>query len=376
MLALFPRPSRRATGAGLILALALLAVLAGIASAQDPLLGQQWHLQGRDVEPAGANVLDAWSTTRGLGVVIGVVDDGVQVTHPDLAPNLNLTLSTGFNLSGSTAFATGSANPLQQIACNPALLGAVLGDGCRGTAIAGIAAARDNTIGVSGVASRATLAALRLLVPTAPDFFAPTNNSDALLAAALGFHNEAIHIKNFSWGARDDGATLQALPPLAELALNAAALTGRGGRGTIIVRAAGDGGPDDNCNFDGFASHRFVLAVGAVGDDSLPAPYGEACSAMFVVAPSSGGVRSITTTDLLGNPGYDPAAGDYTDRFGGTAAAAPIASGVVAPMLAARPDLTERDVKHILVRSSVQIQPDDPSWSMGPFPHSEVRCAS
>src|SRR5262249_37423554 len=125
---------------------------------------------------------------------------------------------------------------------------------------------------------------------TAPDFFAQTN-ADALLAAALGYRNDAIHIKNFSWGARDDGAALQPLGPLAEAALSTAALTGRGGRGTIVVRAAGDGGSDDNCNFDAFASHRFVLAVGAVGDDSLPAPYGEACSAMFVVAPSSGGVR-------------------------------------------------------------------------------------
>src|SRR5207247_53895 len=163
----------------------------------------------------------------GLGVVIGIVDDGVQLTHPDLAPNLSLTLSTGFNTS--TATPLGSAAPLQLIPCNPALLGAVLGDGCRGTAIAGLAASRYNPLG---------------------------------------------------------------------------------GRGTIIVRAAGDGGATDNCNFDGFASHRFVLAVGAVGDDALPAPYGEACSALFVAAPSSGGARSITTTDLLGNPGYDPAAGD------------------------------------------------------------------
>ena len=345
--------------------------LAGVASAQDPLLGQQWHLRDRDAEPAGADVLAAWTTTRGLGVVIGIVDDGVQVSHPDLAPNLNLTLSTAFSFNGSAAVTFGPGTPLQLIPCNPALLGAILGDGCRGTAIGGIAAARDNTIGVSGVAPRATLAALRLLTPSAPDFFAQPG-ADGLLAAALTFRNDAIHVKNFSWGARDDGATLQALGPLAETALGTAAVAGRGGRGTVIVRAAGDGGPFDNCNFDGFANHRFVLAVGAVGDDALPAPYSESCSALFVVAPSSGGTRSITTTDLLGNPGYDPAAGDYTDRFGGTAAAAPIASGVVALMLAARPDLTERDVKHILVRTAVQIQPADPTWTTGPFPHSEV----
>src|SRR5512138_841734 len=132
----------------LVVAVALVVTLAGAAFAQDPLLSQQWHLSDRATEPAGADVLDAWATTRGLGVVIGIVDDGVQVTHPDLAPNVNLSLSTGFNTS--TALPLGSAAPVQLIPCNPALLGAVLGDGCRGTAIAGIAAARDNTIGVSG----------------------------------------------------------------------------------------------------------------------------------------------------------------------------------------------------------------------------------
>jgi len=354
----------------LLAVLSGLLVLPGRTSAQsDPLLSQQWHLLDPGTEPAGANVLSVWPTTKGAGIVIGIVDDGVQGTHPDLSPNINVMLSTGFNLMGQPA---GSFNPPQPISCNPALLSNdVLGDGCRGTAVAGIAAARDNTLGGSGVAPRATIAALRLLDPSTGDFFAQPG-ADLLLAAAIGFNNAAIHIKNFSWGPSDDGATLVPLGDLARNALATAAATGRGGRGTVFVRAAGDGGPFDNCNFDGFASSRFVIAVGAVGDDALPAPYSEACSALFVVAPSSGGVRSITTTDLIGEPGYDPAAGSYTDRFGGTAAAAPVVSGVVALMLATKPTLTVRDVQHILVRSSAQLEPADPGWSTGPFPHHEL----
>ena len=48
----------RALAAAVLLTLL---ALARVASAQtDPLLGQQWHLVPRDVEPAGANVRDVW----------------------------------------------------------------------------------------------------------------------------------------------------------------------------------------------------------------------------------------------------------------------------------------------------------------------------
>ena len=51
--------------------------------------------------------------------------------------------------------------------------------------------------------------------------------------------------------------------------------------------------------------------------------------------------------DLLADP-------DYTSRFNGTSAAAPIATGVIALMLEANPNLTYRDVQEILVRSARQ----------------------
>ena len=120
----------------LLAVLSGLLVLPGRASAQsDPLLSQQWHLLDRGAELAGANVFAVWPATKAAGIVIGIVDDGVQGTHPDLSPNVNAMLSTGFNLMGQPA---GSFNPPQPISCNPAILSNdVLGDGCRGTAVAG-----------------------------------------------------------------------------------------------------------------------------------------------------------------------------------------------------------------------------------------------
>jgi len=77
-----PRLSRRGgrwLTALLFVVLSGLLVLSGHASARsDPLLSQQWHLLDRDHERAGANVISVWPATAGAGIVIGIVDDGVQ----------------------------------------------------------------------------------------------------------------------------------------------------------------------------------------------------------------------------------------------------------------------------------------------------------
>ncbi len=313
----------------------------------DPLLAQEWHLKARAEEPAGANVRAAWPTVLGSGVVIGITDDGLERTHPDLLPNYSAALSFDFN--------NNDADPSPSAA------------DAHGTSVAGVAAARGgNAIGVSGAAPLATLAGLRLT---------SAGTTDAQEAAAFNFQNQDIHISSNSWGPPDNGLNLTAPGPLAQAAMEAAATTGRSGRGRIFVWAAGNGrdkiGGGDNCNYDGYANSRFVIAVGAVGDNAVFAPYSEPCAAMLVTSPSQGapGTRAITTTDLPGANGY--AAGDYNSVFNGTSAATPIVSGIVALMLQRNPNLTWRDVQHILVRSSVRINPNDPGWSAGPFPHNE-----
>jgi subtilisin-like proprotein convertase family protein len=319
--------------------------------ATDALLAEQWHLKDRRVELAGANVEPAWPITRGAGVVIGIVDDGVQGSHPDLQPNYVAPLSYDFrDRDGDPSAATAGS-------C------ATTAD-CRGTAVAGIAAARmDNGLGGSGVAPLASIAGIRLGALAA----------DGDQASALSHQLNAVHIENNSWPRRDDGRTLAGPGPLAEAALSRAIAEGRGGAGRIFVWAAGDGRANgDNCNFDGYANSRFGIAVGAVDDAGQQAPYSEACSALLVSAPSSGAAganRSLTTTDLAGAPGADPS--DVTNEFGGTAAAAPVVSGVAALMLARNPALTWRDVQHILVRTSRQVNAGDPGWTAGAFPHSE-----
>ncbi|HKA07424.1 MAG TPA: S8 family serine peptidase, partial [Gemmataceae bacterium] len=67
----------------------------------DPLFPKQWHLrntgQTGGVPGADAHVVGAWENYTGLGSVIGIVDDGLQHSHPDLGPNYDAADSYDFN---------------------------------------------------------------------------------------------------------------------------------------------------------------------------------------------------------------------------------------------------------------------------------------
>ena len=319
----------------------------------DPLFAYQWHL----LAPAGgAAVLDiqvtnVWDSWRGSNTVIGIVDEGFQAAHPDLAPNCSASLSTNFN----------------SLPFDPHL-------NWHGTAVAGLAAARgDNALGVTGVAYEASLVDLRLLGE-------PT--TDAQDAEALTFENDIIQVKNNSWGAQDAGLYV---PPQLEgpgwataAALADGTATGRHGAGEIYVFPAGNGRAyGDNANYDGYANSIYVLAVGAVDDQGQQSDYSESGACLAVCAPSGsglvpcdGGHFRLTTTDVLGDDGFNSSTNlcdwsdpDYTTNFTGTSAAVPLVSGVVALLLEARPDLGWRDVKEILMRSATQVSPTDAEWA-------------
>lgn len=119
---------------------------------------------------------------------------------------------------------------------------------------------------------------------------------------------------------------------------------------------------NDNCNYDGYANSPYTIAVGAIGSDGVQSWYSEPCAAMLCVAPSSSLDLGITTTDLLAPNGYNPQ-GDCTSSFGGTSAACPMVSGVVALMLEANPNLGWKDVQAILIDSAVIVDENDTDWS-------------
>ncbi len=219
----------------------------------------------------------------------------------------------------------------------------------------------------SGPAYGAKLVGIRLIAGGVTDY-----------VQAQGLRHNAIanvDIFSCSWGPMDDGATTEGPDALTEETLAWYTNGGRGrlGKGTVYVWASGNGRADgDSCAFDGFAGSMYVNAIGAIDHTGNRSYYSEGCAALIAVTPSSGSSRGITTIDLMGNAGYS--ATDCTSTFGGTSSAAPLASGLIALVLQARPDLTWRDVKHVLARGATLVDPMDrdltPSANSRGFRHS------
>jgi subtilisin-like proprotein convertase family protein len=307
--------------------------------------GYQWHLKntGQNGGTSGvdANVVPAWETWKGAGVKIGIVDDGLEVTHPDLQPNADTINDYDFNDHDNDP--------------SPGV-----GE-FHGTACAGLAAALgNNALGGTGAAPEATLVGMRLIS-------APTTDADE--ADAYAYRKDIIAVKSNSWGPYDGGFGAGGPGKLGQDSLLDAVTTGRGGLGTVFVWAAGNGNQNgDDSNYDGWAASPYALAVAAVTDGGVQSYYSEPGSNILVCAPSSGGSQDITTTDRVGATGYnaggggDYASADFTRTFGGTSAATPLVSGIAALMLQANPGLGYRDVQEILVRTAKKIDSNSGGW--------------
>lgn len=316
----------------------------------DPLFTTQWHLRNTNnnsnsVAGMDVNVATAWDTVRGSNVVVGIVDDGIEITHPDLRTNIATGLHYNWN----------GGDPADPSPRGP-------GDN-HGTPVAGLVAARgNNALGVSGVSPSAQLAGLRLIA-------GPIRDSDQI--AMFNWKLSEIAIKNNSWGfSADNGLDHVVLPSAVTNAMSAAATKGRDGKGTVLVWANGNGNLGfvldsfyptfslDCSQWDGHANSIHVVSVAAVSRAAKASDFTEYGANISLSAPSAEdefGTRGLITTAINGG---------YTSNgpFGGTSGAAPLVSGVAALMLEANPSLGWRDVKEILMKSARRVDTGDAGW--------------
>ena len=244
--------------------------------------GSQWHLPQ-------ISAPQAWDISAGTpGIVIGILDSGVDPSHPDLGSKL----VAGYN------FFDNNSNTAD-----------VYG---HGTLVAGTAAAvGNNAIGVAGVA---------LLNGIMPIRVAGTN----------GYATWSAIVNGLTWGV-DHGAKIMNLS-FADIAASASVKTAAQyvyNKGGIVVASAG------NCGcYDATAENPYVVSVSATDPSDSVAGWSSQGNYVDVSAP---GVGILTTAN----------GGGYAS-VSGTSFSSPITAGVIALMLSLNPNLSPQTAVDIL----------------------------
>ncbi|GAA2238389.1 hypothetical protein GCM10010413_44480 [Promicromonospora sukumoe] len=291
---------------------ALVAVAPGAqAATSDPLRDKQWGLDQINAEAA-------WPASTGAGVVVAVVDTGVDFDQPDLAGQL---------LPGATFTGCADVRP-----CGDGDFrgpdGANDGDE-HGTHVAGIvAAATDNGIGVAGVAPDAKVLPVKVLE-------AGTGSSQDIADGIRWAADHGADVINLSLGSGLGG---QLLTIIGVDTLMRDAIAYARERGVLTVAAAGNSSTP-LCSDPAFTS--VAICIGATDSAGLHSYYSELpvkLDLKSVSAPGgSGGLTGcdgdVWSTVPVGT-GSDTCAGGSYDSYAGTSMATPHVAGVAALLFA------------------------------------------
>ena len=364
--------------------------------ATEPLYTYQWALNAAQSFFASYSLVSDGTTDlnvdavhkqgiKGQGVNVLVLDDGVEINHEDLKDNVNPSMTWNFQNNNTDPTPTAI-------------------DDAHGTNVAGIIAAVQNGIGVMGIAPRVTLGAAgdARILNTAQEY------------AAFGGAPWSInaHVINFSIGRNP-------IPPLSytdAIAVGGQPWTNlRSNKGLIVVQSAGNeyikfrqrdcrkvnnttqivscenpvnetdllnpmrlsiaaaNAKGYRASYSSAGSINWVTGLG--GEYSSTGNYGEVGSAANAEGPqiystdlmgcergySQNGLSAVDTAQFMigGSPiNMEKNPNCNFDQMNGTSASAPTITGVVALMLSANPNLTWRDVRHILATTSKQMDPD------------------
>ncbi len=314
-LSMFRSPRRTRLGA-LISGISLVTVAAltvpASAATTDPLRPQEWGLDQVKAE-------QAWARTTGTGVVVAVVDSGVDLNHPDLKANL----VAGATFVGCTR---------GQSPCGNGDWKGVDGVGqdldAHGTHVSGtIAAVTNNGIGVAGVAPGAKVMPIKALEDGSGSF-------EDIAAGITYAVDHGASVVNLSIGALPG---VQALTITGVESTVTDAIAYANEQGVLVVAAAGNESFPvcDSPSFDNGA-----LCVTSTTRSETPSYFsnGAIKADMFAVAAPGGEAlvtcaNDVVSTVPVGTGSAACGQSDY-DYYAGTSMATPHVSGVGALLFA------------------------------------------
>ena len=304
-------------------------IVHAISTPNDPSYSLLWGLKntGQTIlgtpGAAGADIHAeaAWGVTTGsASIVVGVVDTGVDYTHPDLAANI--WSNPGGKGNAACAAGTHGFNAIT-LTCDP------LDDHYHGTHVSGtIGAVGNNSVGVVGVNWTTSIMALKFL-----DFSGSGTTAGAIAAI------------DFAVQAKIDGVNVR------------------------VLSNSWGGGAFSKALFDEInkANDNDILFVAAAGNDGVsndfiphyPAGYATANMISVAATDNFDGLAYFSdygpTTVHLGAPGvnvYSCAPGGSYQYLSGTSMATPHVSGVAALVLAQTPGLTTAQVKSAILNNT------------------------
>jgi len=305
----------------------------------------------------------AWAIATGEGVVVGVLDTGIDWNHPDLVERLAVNVKEDRNkngrfdawphtqerggvfgdLDGIDDDGNGWADDVigfdfvdqdvGNIGDYQDRDGVPVDEHGHGTSVAGvIAASANNSIGIAGLARGARILTLRA--------FDATGNAeeDDVAAALLYAAANNVRIVNMSFG---DGVDS---PVLADAVLVAAE------RGALLVASAGNTG---QVSRQYPAGYEKVMAVGATNESDRKAPFSSTGPLVDITAPG----QDIWTTAI----------GSRYRSVNGTSFAAPYVAAAAALVWQVHPEWQAEDVRGTLRESSTDLGPRgfDPEFGNG-----------
>jgi subtilisin family serine protease len=298
----------------------------------DPGLSNQWSPQKMDA-PA------AWQINAGdPGVVIAIVDTGVDYLHSELAPNLwtnpNEIPGNGIDDDGNGYVDDIHGWDLQNNDAQP------LDDHFHGTHVAGIAAAApsDNPAGLVGICPNCRILPVKVLDSQG------SGSLDRVASGIVYAAESGARVINMSLGGTAGSPTL-------ENAVNTA-----WSMGSLVVAAAGNNGAELRFYPAAYAN---AMAVASTNQDDWRSCFSNYYQGFISVAAPGEYIYSTTPRDASGNDTY----GTYS----GTSMATPHASGLAGLLFSQNPARTNREVRLLMESSAIDLGPagDDAFFGYG-----------